>query len=257
MCREDLISELGMFTWAVETHSNLKTKKREKLPNRYDRFMQRYLRKKGNANVTPCNKKHARGNVYVVCSTSNSSKHRKSNDLPLVLALHLGWPFQSLDNPSHREILKASKWKCRKKRNTIHKSTWLSATLSAKLAAWQDSARDLSTQRTYTAVPDLLVVFSNMAVARGGRISLSPCKFAILGGGISGLAAAYHLLDKVTDPSNITVLESSGRAGGWMQSWTGENGTVFELGPRSIRPVGKAGRATLKIVRSTFYWKII
>lgn len=115
MCREELISELGMFTWAVETHSNLKTKKREELPNRYDRFMQRYLRKKANANVTPCNKKHARGNVYVVCSTSNSSKHRKSNDLPLVLALHLGWPFQSLDNPSHREILKASKWKCRKK----------------------------------------------------------------------------------------------------------------------------------------------
>lgn len=99
--------------------------------------------------------------------------------------------------------------------------------------------------------------FSNMAVAKGGQISLSPCKFAILGGGISGLAAAYHLLDKVTDPSNITVLESSGRAGGWMQSLTGENGTVFELGPRSIRPVGKAGRATLKIVRSTFYGKII
>ena len=122
----------------------------------------------------------------------------------------------------------------------------------------KDSARDLSTQRIYTTVPDLSPLsFSNMAVARGGQISLSPCRFAILGGGISGLAAAYHLLDKVTDPSNITVLESSGRAGGWMQSWTGENGTVFELGPRSIRPVGKAGRATLKMVRSTFYGKII
>ena len=107
-------------------------------------------------------------------------------------------------------------------------------------------------------VPDLSSLsFSNMAVARGGQISLSPYKFAILGGGISGLAAAYHLLDKGTDPSNITVLESSGRAGGWMQSWTGENGAVFELGPRSIRPVGKAGRATLKIVRSTFFEKII
>ena len=83
-------------------------------------------------------------------------------------------------------------------------------------------------------------------------MALSPCKFAILGGGISGLAAAYHLLDRVKDPSNITVLESSGRVGGWMQSCTLENGAVFELGPRSIRPVGKSGRATLKIVRKTF-----
>ncbi|XP_078379655.1 protoporphyrinogen oxidase-like [Oculina patagonica] len=33
-----------------------------------------------------------------------------------------------------------------------------------------------------------------------------------------------------------------------MQSSTLENGAVFELGPRSIRPVGKSGGATLKIV---------
>ena len=89
-----------------------------------------------------------------------------------------------------------------------------------------------------------------MAVATGGQISLSSAKFAILGGGISGLAAAYHLLDRVKDPSNITVLESSERVGGWMQSCAGENGAVFEFGPRSIRPAGNAGRATLKIVRN-------
>lgn len=97
------------------------------------------------------------------------------------------------------------------------------------------------------AVPDLFQP-SNMAVTGVGQISLSSRKFAILGGGISGLAAAYHLLDKVKDPSNITVLESSERVGGWMQSCSTENGAVFELGPRSIRPAGNAGRATLKIV---------
>ena len=76
----------------------------------------------------------------------------------------------------------------------------------------------------------------------------SACKIAILGGGISGLAAAYRLLDKVKDPSGITVLESSDRVGGWLQSFVTEEGAVFELGPRSIRPAGNAGMATLKIV---------
>lgn len=82
----------------------------------------------------------------------------------------------------------------------------------------------------------------------------STSKFAILGGGISGLAAAYRLLDKVKDGSNITVLESSGRVGGWLQSCVTEPGAVFELGPRSIRPVGNAGMATLKIVGSAVFF---
>ena len=82
---------------------------------------------------------------------------------------------------------------------------------------------------------------------------ISAYKFAILGGGISGLAAAYRLLDKVKDPSNIAVLESSDRVGGWLQSCTTEHGAVFELGPRSIRPVGNAGMATLKIVGTILY----
>lgn len=79
----------------------------------------------------------------------------------------------------------------------------------------------------------------------------SGCKFAILGGGISGLSAAYRLLDKVNSPSDITVLESSDRVGGWLHSATNEKGAVFELGPRSIRPAGDAGMATLKIVGTT------
>lgn len=80
---------------------------------------------------------------------------------------------------------------------------------------------------------------------------LSTAKFAVLGGGISGLTAAYRLLNRVKDPSNIIVLESSNRVGGWVQSCVTEQGAVFELGPRSIRPVGKAGMATLKMVCMT------
>ena len=80
---------------------------------------------------------------------------------------------------------------------------------------------------------------------------LSTAKFAVLGGGISGLTAAYRLLNRVKDPSNIIVLESSNRVGGWVQSCVTEHGAVFELGPRSIRPVGKAGMATLKMVCMT------
>ena len=79
---------------------------------------------------------------------------------------------------------------------------------------------------------------------------LASCKFSILGAGISGLTAAYRLLDKVNNPSHITVLESNDRVGGWLQSCVTEQGAVFELGPRSIRPAGEAGMATLKIVSS-------
>lgn len=79
--------------------------------------------------------------------------------------------------------------------------------------------------------------------------ALSSSKYAVLGGGISGLTAAHHLLNKVTDPSNITLLEASPRVGGWMHSVLTEQGAVFERGPRSLRPVGEAGRSTLKLVR--------
>lgn len=73
-------------------------------------------------------------------------------------------------------------------------------------------------------------------------------KFLILGGGIAGLSAAYRLLGKVADPKNITVLESSGRLGGWIQSKRFEDGAIFELGPRGLRPAGPNGRASLELV---------
>uniref|UniRef100_A0A8C5W4J0 Amine oxidase domain-containing protein n=1 Tax=Microcebus murinus TaxID=30608 RepID=A0A8C5W4J0_MICMU len=58
----------------------------------------------------------------------------------------------------------------------------------------------------------------------------------VLGGGISGLAASYHL--------------SRERLGSWIRSVRGRNGAIFELGPWGIRPEGALGAQTLLKVAS-------
>ena len=78
---------------------------------------------------------------------------------------------------------------------------------------------------------------------------MSSAKFAVLGGGISGLAAAHRLMNRVADPSCVSVFEASSRLGGWVNSVVTEEGAVFESGPRSLRPVGEQGKEALKLVR--------
>lgn len=73
-------------------------------------------------------------------------------------------------------------------------------------------------------------------------------RVAVLGGGISGLSAAYFLAKKHADPSKITLIEANRRLGGWVHSVRAENGAIFEQGPRSLRPSGLAGWTTLKLV---------
>ena len=58
-------------------------------------------------------------------------------------------------------------------------------------------------------------------------------KIAILGGGISGLGAAWHLLKK-EPKAKITLFEASHRLGGWIESKT-QDGFLFELGPRTFQ----------------------
>ncbi|KAJ8289732.1 hypothetical protein GJAV_G00004640 [Gymnothorax javanicus] len=70
---------------------------------------------------------------------------------------------------------------------------------------------------------------------------------AILGGGIGGLTACYHL-SKSPQVSKIVLLEGSGRVGGWLWSTRREDGAVFELGPRGVRQAGAVGRNTLNMV---------
>lgn len=71
-------------------------------------------------------------------------------------------------------------------------------------------------------------------------------KIVVLGGGISGLSAAWFLKQRHGDAVEVTVLESSGRFGGWIQTVRHE-GFLFELGPRSCRAHG-SGIETLKLI---------
>lgn len=69
----------------------------------------------------------------------------------------------------------------------------------------------------------------------------------VLGGGISGLSAAYYLSKTVKSP--IALFESSDRIGGWIKS-TQQPGYIFESGPRTIRPGGIKGKNTLQLIEN-------
>ncbi|XP_040308304.1 protoporphyrinogen oxidase isoform X2 [Herpailurus yagouaroundi] len=69
----------------------------------------------------------------------------------------------------------------------------------------------------------------------------------VLGGGISGLAASYHL-SRAPCPPKVVLVEASERLGGWIRSVRGPGGAVFELGPRGIRPAGALGARTLLLM---------
>uniref|UniRef100_A0A6V7HSA6 Protoporphyrinogen oxidase n=1 Tax=Bracon brevicornis TaxID=1563983 RepID=A0A6V7HSA6_9HYME len=70
---------------------------------------------------------------------------------------------------------------------------------------------------------------------------------AILGGGLSGLSAAYYALENPR-LSPLTLYEASNRLGGWVRTVKSKNGVTFEKGPRTIRPSGLAGQNTLKLI---------
>lgn len=59
-------------------------------------------------------------------------------------------------------------------------------------------------------------------------------KIAILGAGITGLAAAYFIQKRFGNNVTCTVFEASDRSGGWIKSIE-HNGAIFELGPRTLR----------------------
>lgn len=74
---------------------------------------------------------------------------------------------------------------------------------------------------------------------------------AVLGGGITGLAAAYYLT-KELPTAKITVYEASDRLGGWLSSKrvpVKDGSILFEAGPRTLRPSSN-GVLSARLVRS-------
>lgn len=57
-------------------------------------------------------------------------------------------------------------------------------------------------------------------------------RVAIVGAGVSGLTAAWQLTRTVADPSQVTLFEATGRAGGIVETIR-QDGFVIELGPDS------------------------
>lgn len=67
-------------------------------------------------------------------------------------------------------------------------------------------------------------------------MSANICKVAVVGGGISGLAAAYHLIELSNQsnfPLEVLIMESSERVGGAISTLKKE-GCILELGPDAI-----------------------
>ncbi|KAH8814953.1 protoporphyrinogen oxidase-like protein [Xylogone sp. PMI_703] len=75
-------------------------------------------------------------------------------------------------------------------------------------------------------------------------------RIAVIGGGITGLAAAYYLTKEIPR-AKITLYEQNQRLGGWLQTKSVEvqGGTVLlEQGPRTLRHASPAGMLTLRLV---------
>lgn len=75
-------------------------------------------------------------------------------------------------------------------------------------------------------------------------------KVVVLGGGISGLAAAWRLSSRI-DPTRIILLEGRDTVGGWIRTEHTPNGGLFETGPRNLRARSrrKSDTAALELVR--------
>jgi protoporphyrinogen/coproporphyrinogen III oxidase len=84
-------------------------------------------------------------------------------------------------------------------------------------------------------------------------------RFAVLGGGITGLSSAHYLTQELPN-AKVTIYESGEKLGGWLKSKyvdVGSGRILFEQGPRTLRPNTPASLVTLKmvcLVHSFFNW---
>lgn len=71
----------------------------------------------------------------------------------------------------------------------------------------------------------------------------------IIGGGISGLSAAYFLEQCRPNLSSI-LIEATDRLGGWVRTIRPPSGQQYEAGPRSLRLRGEEALATVDLITS-------
>ncbi|CAH8578362.1 unnamed protein product [Schistosoma turkestanicum] len=76
--------------------------------------------------------------------------------------------------------------------------------------------------------------------------------YLIVGGGLSGLLTSYFIsLIRPLGSYRITILESSNRWGGWIQSVKNPNtGSIYEIGPHSARASSPTSDLLIRIVKS-------
>lgn len=79
-------------------------------------------------------------------------------------------------------------------------------------------------------------------------------RIAVLGGGISGLSAAYYLARLAPKSTKIVLIEGKNRVGGWIESKRvvtpdSKDTVLFESGPRTLRPKGPSGTLLLEMVK--------
>ncbi|KAI8099313.1 protoporphyrinogen oxidase [Halteromyces radiatus] len=77
---------------------------------------------------------------------------------------------------------------------------------------------------------------------------MMPPVVTILGGGISGLSAAYYLA-RLAPQIHIRLLEATDHVGGWIKSEKVNDKVLFEAGPRTLRPKGTGGAILLDMLK--------
>lgn len=85
-------------------------------------------------------------------------------------------------------------------------------------------------------------------------VYLSPCRqgpLAVLGGGLSGLSAAYYLSklpESCLSGRKIILIEASNEFGGWVKTTKHSDGVTHELGPRAVQSVGLSAPNTFQLI---------
>jgi oxygen-dependent protoporphyrinogen oxidase len=90
--------------------------------------------------------------------------------------------------------------------------------------------------------------------ARRFSSHVEPFSAAVIGGGITGMTAAWRLCQN-PKCTKVTLYEKSPRLGGWLQSEKVEvkgGHVVFEYGPRTIRASKDTSKPIVDLVRISF-----